>query len=259
MHRRLRRPRSSRVRFCKSHAIFDVCSPSRGCARPRPLAQPVLFEDDASLVWRFHADVSPVSPQVRDDDGRVSSRARSGPHRAAQQVINCELIVPGHGQPILRCGYGPHAVIRSQVIASEDAAAAVSEIWKAALMAQGFRIEPRDRSPDPRRSRRPESRPVEGHARHRGDKAVTCTRRAPAAHVDRSVSRLARVHAPQRVGGGVGVDIRVSRHPGPARHRHGLRRRARRGPRSAHPRAWPPACRSPRSGASCRCCGRGSG
>ena len=57
------------------------------------------------------------------------------------QVISCQLIVPGQGQPILRCGYGPHAVIRSQVIASTDAAAAVSEVWKAALIEQGFRIE----------------------------------------------------------------------------------------------------------------------
>ena len=82
------------------------------------------------------------SPQVRSDAAQVALSSVWTASRGAQ-VINCELIVPGHGQPILRCSYGPHAVIRSQVIASEDAAAAVSEVWKAALMAQGFRIEPR--------------------------------------------------------------------------------------------------------------------
>ena len=57
-----------------------------------------------------------------------------------EQVISCELIVPGHGQPILRCAYGPQSVIRSQCIASEDAAAEVAEAWKTALVEQGFRI-----------------------------------------------------------------------------------------------------------------------
>ena len=58
-----------------------------------------------------------------------------------EQVISCELIVLEYGQPILRCAYGPHAVIRSQVIASKDAAAALSEVWKAALLEHGFQIE----------------------------------------------------------------------------------------------------------------------
>jgi hypothetical protein len=57
------------------------------------------------------------------------------------QVVRCELIVPPAGQPILRCGYGPHAVIRSQCIPSEDAAVAIAEIWKAALLEHGFRVE----------------------------------------------------------------------------------------------------------------------
>ena len=57
-----------------------------------------------------------------------------------EQVISCDLIVPGHGQPILRCAYGPQAVIRSQCIATADAAAEVAETWKAALMQQGFRV-----------------------------------------------------------------------------------------------------------------------
>ena len=56
------------------------------------------------------------------------------------QVISCEFIVPGHGQPILRCAFGPQSVIRSQCIASADAAAEVAETWKAALVEQGFRI-----------------------------------------------------------------------------------------------------------------------
>ncbi len=58
------------------------------------------------------------------------------------QVINCELVMAAQGHAVLRCGYGSKAVIRSQVIASEDAATAVSETWKAALVLQGFRIEP---------------------------------------------------------------------------------------------------------------------
>ena len=57
-----------------------------------------------------------------------------------EQTIDCEFVVASQGPSILRCGYGPHAVIRSQFIASEDAAAALSETWKAALMLQGFRI-----------------------------------------------------------------------------------------------------------------------
>jgi hypothetical protein len=75
-----------------------------------------------------------------DGDSRVVLSPFWTVSRGAQ-VINCEFIVPGHGQPIVRCACGPHAVIRSQVIASEDAAAAVSEIWKAALLEQGFQVE----------------------------------------------------------------------------------------------------------------------
>ena len=56
------------------------------------------------------------------------------------QVINCELVLAGE-QALLRCGFGPQAVIRSQFIASEDAATALSETWKAALLIQGFRID----------------------------------------------------------------------------------------------------------------------
>ena len=83
---------------------------------------------------------SPFVHNRNDDAGRVVLSSFWTVSRGAQ-VINCEFIVPGHGQPIVRCAYGPHAVIRSQVIASEDAAAAISEIWKAALLEQGFQIE----------------------------------------------------------------------------------------------------------------------
>ena len=55
------------------------------------------------------------------------------------QVITCEL-ASSAGHSILRCGYGPHAPVRSQLISSEAAAAAVSETWKAALMLEGFRL-----------------------------------------------------------------------------------------------------------------------
>lgn len=56
------------------------------------------------------------------------------------QIINCEVVVPSQGQTTLWCGYGPQAVIRSQFIASADAAAAVAEIWKSALVQQGFHV-----------------------------------------------------------------------------------------------------------------------
>ena len=56
------------------------------------------------------------------------------------QVITCELIASSAGHSILRCGYGPHAPVRSQLISSDAAAAAVSETWKAALMLEGFRL-----------------------------------------------------------------------------------------------------------------------
>ena len=85
--------------------------------------------------------MSQQSPVPHNSDGsRVVLSSFWTVSRGAQ-VINCEFIVPGHGQPIVRCACGPHAVIRSQVIASEDAAAAVSEIWKAALLEQGFQVE----------------------------------------------------------------------------------------------------------------------
>ena len=58
-----------------------------------------------------------------------------------EQVITCELVTSGAGQSILRCGYGPQTVVRSQFIASEDAAGVVSESWRAALLLQGFRVE----------------------------------------------------------------------------------------------------------------------
>jgi hypothetical protein len=57
-----------------------------------------------------------------------------------EQIINCELLVPAEGQAILRCRYGPQAVIRSQLIASADAAAEVAAAWQTALEEQGFRI-----------------------------------------------------------------------------------------------------------------------
>ena len=57
------------------------------------------------------------------------------------EVINCELVMAAKGQAVLRCSCGPQSVIRSQFIASEEAAAAVSETWKAALRLQGFRVE----------------------------------------------------------------------------------------------------------------------
>jgi len=56
------------------------------------------------------------------------------------QIINCELLVPGEGQAILRCRCDPQAVIRSQFISSSDAAAEVAATWKTALEEQGFRI-----------------------------------------------------------------------------------------------------------------------
>jgi hypothetical protein len=58
------------------------------------------------------------------------------------QVINCELIVPTHGYPVIRCGYGPESIIRSQLIVSPEAASAVSETWKVAILAQGYRLDP---------------------------------------------------------------------------------------------------------------------
>ena len=57
------------------------------------------------------------------------------------EVINCELVTVAKGRAVLRCGYGPQTIIRSQFIASEEAAAAVSETWKAALLLQGFHVE----------------------------------------------------------------------------------------------------------------------
>ena len=81
------------------------------------------------------------SPFMHEDDAQRVVLSSFWTVSRGAQVISCEFIVPGHGQPIVRCACGPHAVIRSQVIASEDAAAAVSEIWKAALLEQGFQIE----------------------------------------------------------------------------------------------------------------------
>jgi len=57
-----------------------------------------------------------------------------------EEVITCELIPSEAGHSILRCGCGPQTV-RSQFIASAAAATAVSEVWRAALMLQGFRGE----------------------------------------------------------------------------------------------------------------------
>ena len=57
-----------------------------------------------------------------------------------EQVVNCELIVPGRGLATLRCGFGPHSVIRSQCIASPDAATEVADSWKALFVEQGFHI-----------------------------------------------------------------------------------------------------------------------
>ena len=57
------------------------------------------------------------------------------------QVVNCELVVPSHGPAIVRCGYGPESIIRSQCIVSSETAAAVAETWKMALLAQGFRLD----------------------------------------------------------------------------------------------------------------------
>ena len=81
------------------------------------------------------------SPTLRDDAAGRGALSSFWTVSRGAQVISCEFIVPGHGQPVVRCAFGPNAVIRSQTIASEDAAAAVSEIWKAALLDQGFRIE----------------------------------------------------------------------------------------------------------------------
>ena len=58
-----------------------------------------------------------------------------------EQVITCELIPSeAGGHSILRCGCGSQTV-RSQFISSAAAATAVSEVWRAALMLQGFRGE----------------------------------------------------------------------------------------------------------------------
>ena len=57
-----------------------------------------------------------------------------------EQVVSCDLIVPGRGLATLRCGYGPHSVIRSQCIASPDAATEVANSWKALFVEQGFHI-----------------------------------------------------------------------------------------------------------------------
>lgn len=57
------------------------------------------------------------------------------------QVITCELVSSGAGPSILRCGLGSHTVVRSQFIASEDAATEVSEAWRAALLLEGFRVD----------------------------------------------------------------------------------------------------------------------
>jgi hypothetical protein len=57
-----------------------------------------------------------------------------------EQVITCELVPSTAGQSILRCGCGPQTV-RSQFISSPAAATAVSEVWRAALLLQGFRVE----------------------------------------------------------------------------------------------------------------------
>lgn len=91
-----------------------------------PLARPVLFNSPMS-------DVS-----LREDKDAVLSSFWTAAR--GDEVINCELIVPGHGHPTLRCAFGPRSVIRSQFIASADAAAEVAESWKTALVAQGFRI-----------------------------------------------------------------------------------------------------------------------
>jgi hypothetical protein len=77
------------------------------------------------------------STAVRETDARLTSlwtAARGG------QVISCELVVPSHGPTIIRCGYGPESIIRSQCIVSSEAAAVVAETWKMALLAQGFRL-----------------------------------------------------------------------------------------------------------------------
>jgi hypothetical protein len=58
------------------------------------------------------------------------------------QIISCELIVPRRGPAVVRCAYGPESIIRSQFVVSDEAAAAVAETWKVALVAQGFRIVP---------------------------------------------------------------------------------------------------------------------
>ena len=55
------------------------------------------------------------------------------------QVITCELVASSAGHSILRCGFGPQAPVRSQVISSQAAVDAVSETWKAALMLEGVR------------------------------------------------------------------------------------------------------------------------
>ncbi len=55
------------------------------------------------------------------------------------QTITCELVASSAGHSILRCGYGPQTLVRSQFISSKDAAAALSETWRAALLLQGFR------------------------------------------------------------------------------------------------------------------------
>jgi hypothetical protein len=80
-------------------------------------------------------------PEERDDKPFIWSSLWTAAR--GEQLINCELIVAGTGKATLRCGFGPGAVIRSQIMPSASAAAEVSESWKSALVAQGFRVAPR--------------------------------------------------------------------------------------------------------------------
>ena len=96
----------------------------------------------SSSVPSLHLDNS-----RRHDDAAVVLSAFWTASRGGQ-TVNCELVTLGHGQPVLRCGFGPHAIIRSQCLVSADAAAEVSEAWMQALVRQGFHIESRPRQRD---------------------------------------------------------------------------------------------------------------
>ncbi|HZI81423.1 MAG TPA: hypothetical protein VFD69_18010 [Vicinamibacterales bacterium] len=111
----------------------------------------VSAQDYNAFLTVFATSVGTTCAVPTEETLVMSHARRSTAETAAQcqplwtaargaQVINCELIVPSHGPAIIRCGYGPESIIRSQCIVSSEAAAVVAETWKMALLAQGFRL-----------------------------------------------------------------------------------------------------------------------